>query len=86
MSEPMHIRLPNFDGKMGKYDDVSQEILTRFKALAVALLVVEGERGNGISISMHDDPLLKMAIGLALKRTGEQMIQEAGGFGPNQNQ
>lgn len=42
----------------GKYDDVSEQVLRQLKAVGVLLIVVEGEHGNGFSVSTLEPDLL----------------------------
>jgi energy-converting hydrogenase Eha subunit E len=42
----------------GRYDDVTERLIHELKAVGVLLIVVEGEHGNGFSVSTLEPDLL----------------------------
>lgn len=57
----------------GKYDADCEELLKKFEALGVALIVLDGKKGNGFSVSMPNDKVLIAAMAWALKEAAEDL-------------
>jgi hypothetical protein len=56
--EPESIRIP--EGNLGRYDDDVEEMVKKHKATAVLLVVLEGDKGDGLSVSITDPRLLDL--------------------------
>lgn len=60
----------------GKYDDVCARVMSELNAVGVFLVVVEGDKGNGVSFKMHDADLMHVMPTL-LEGVAKQMRQDA---------
>ncbi|MFG7180698.1 hypothetical protein ACGYQ5_14315 [Burkholderia pseudomallei] len=60
----------------GKYDDMCARVMSELNAIGVFLVVVEGDKGNGVSFKMHDTSLMHVMPTL-LEGVAKQMRLDA---------
>lgn len=48
------MRVPNEQGNLGRYDEECTKLIKEFEARGVLLIVLDGKRGTGFSMSTGD--------------------------------
>jgi hypothetical protein len=51
-------RIPNEQGELGRYDEITERMLKEVQASCVAALIVGGKHGSGFSVAITDRNLL----------------------------
>jgi len=57
----------------GKYDDLATAAMAAARAEFAAVIIIGGDKGNGFSVSMLDDPQLAGIVPNVLRQMADEM-------------
>lgn len=61
----------------GKYDDITEAVFHQTKAELVSLMIINGERGSGLSVTSsageHDSAERRAKLAMALRMTADML-------------
>ena len=72
------MRIPNEAGSFGKYDERCEQVLLVTKAKAAVLIIINGDRGSGFSVSFREhDAGTMLAVASMMDLVARQIRTDA---------